>query len=195
LLEQVKSNFMDREYIAHIEVIPDTYLRSSNGVTGMQQVARLYSMDVMALVSYDQVAVSEENPSGILYWTIVGSYFIKATSNEVQTFVDTAVFDVDTARLLFRAPGAHAMSDRSTLVEAGEVVRRAKDESFAAAMDEMTANLAVELDGFRERVQEDPTVADVKWRPGSGGGSSGWLLLGVLAVFGVRRAISDRPAA
>ena len=192
LLEQVKSNFMDREYIAHIEVIPDTYLRSSNGVTGMQQVARLYSMDVMALVSYDQVAVSEENPSGILYWTIVGSYFIKATSNEVQTFVDTAVFDVDTARLLFRAPGAHAMSDRSTLVEAGEVVRRAKDESFAAAMDEMTANLAVELDGFRERVQEDPTVADVKWRPGSGGGSLGWLLLGVLAVFAARRAIPDQ---
>jgi rhombotail lipoprotein len=194
LLEQVKSNFMDREYIAHIEVIPDTYLRSSDGVTGMQQVARLYSMDVMALVSYDQVAVSEENPSGILYWTIVGSYFIKATSNEVQTFVDTAVFDVDTARLLFRAPGAHAMSDRSTLVEAGEVVRRAKDESFAAAMDEMTANLAVELDGFRDRVQEDPTVADVKWRPGSGGGSLGWLLLGVLAVFAVRRAILDRQA-
>jgi rhombotail lipoprotein len=183
LLERVKSSFVDREYIGHIEVIPDTYLRSSNGVTGMQQVARLYGMDVMALVSYDQVAVSEENPSGILYWTIVGSYFIKATSNEVQTFVDTAVFDVDTARLLFRAPGAHAMSDRSTLVEAGEVVRRAKDESFAAAMDEMTANLSVELDRFRERVQEDPTVADVKWRPGSGGGSLGWLTLALLAVY------------
>ena len=187
LLEQVKSNFVDREYIGHIEVIPDTYLRSSKGVSGMQQVARLYGMDVMALVSYDQVAVSEETPSGILYWTIVGSYFIKATSNEVQTFVDTAVFDVDTARLLFRAPGAHAMSDRSTLIEAGEVVRKAKDESFAAAMGEMTANLAAELDRFRERVQEDPTVADVKWRPGSGGGSLGWLTIVLLAVYTLYR--------
>jgi rhombotail lipoprotein len=187
LLEQVKSNFVDREYIGHIEVIPDTYLRSSKGVAGMQQVARLYGMDVMALVSYDQVAVSEENPSGILYWTIVGSYLIKATSNEVQTFVDTAVFDVDTARLLFRAPGAHAMSDRSTLVEAGEVVRKAKDESFAAAMGEMTANLAAELDRFRERVQEDPTVADVKWRPGSGGGSLGWFTIALLAVYTLYR--------
>jgi rhombotail lipoprotein len=187
LLENVKTNFADREYIGHIEVIPDTYLRSSKGVTGMQQVARLYGMDVMALVSYDQVAVSEENPSGILYWTIVGSYLIKATSNEVQTFVDTAVFDVDTARLLFRAPGAHAMSDRSTLVEAGEVVRKAKDESFAAAMGKMTANLAAELDRFRERVQEDPTVADVKWRPGSGGGSLGSLTIALLAVYTLSR--------
>ena len=203
LLEEVKASFVDREYIGHIEVIPDTYLRSSKGITGMQQVARVYGVDVMALVSYDQVAVSEENPSGFLYWTIVGSYFIKATSNEVQTFVDTAVFDVDTARLLFRAPGTHTMSDRSTLVEAGEVVRKAKDESFAVAMDTMTGNLAVELDGFRERVQDDPTVAEVKWKEGSGGGSMSWLLLGTLAAWrllhrGLRRRTGWRrrvPAA
>lgn len=187
LLENVKANFIDRDYIGHIEVIPETYLRSSKGIAGMQQVARLYSMDVMALVSYDQVAVSEDNPSGILYWTIVGSYFIKATSNEVQTFVDTAVFDVDTARLLFRAPGAHSMSDRSTLVEAGEVVRRAKDDSIAAAMNEMTVNLAAELDRFRERIQEDPTTAEVQWRPGSGGGSLGWLTLALLSLYAACR--------
>lgn len=187
LLENVKANFVDRESIGHIEVIPDTYLRSSNGITGMQQVARLYGVDVMALVSYDQVAVSEDNPSGLLYWTIVGSYLIKATSNEVQTFVDTAVFDVDTARLLFRAPGAHSMSDRSTLVESTEIVRKAKDESFAVAMDEMTGNLARELDRFRERVQDDPSVAEVTWREGSGGGSLGWPAILLLAAFAVRR--------
>ena len=178
LLEKVKAQFVDREYIGQIEVIPDTYLRSSTGVTGMQQVARLYGVDVMALVSYDQVAVSEENTAGILYWTIVGAYVIKATSNEVQTFVDTAVFDVDTARLLFRAPGADKTADRSTLVEAGETVRKARDASFAAAMEQMTANLAVELDEFQERVKSDPSVAQTEWKPGySGGGSAPWLLL------------------
>lgn len=193
LLEKVKAEFVDREYISHIEVIPDTYLRSSKGITGMQQVARLYGADVMALVSYDQVAVSEENPSGLLYWTIVGAYLIKATSNEVQTFVDTAVFDVDTARLLFRAPGAHTMSDRSTLVEAGEVVRKAKDESFATAMEQMTGNLTAELDRFQERVKEDPTLARTEWKPGSGGGSIGWLLLAGFAL--VRRSGFSRDRA
>ena len=178
LLEKVRAQFVDREYISQIEVIPDTYLRSSTGVTGMQQVARLYGVDVMALVSYDQVAVTEENSAGILYWTIVGAYVIKATSNEVQTFVDTAVFDVDTARLLFRAPGADKTADRSTLVEAGETVRKARDASFAAAMEQMTTNLAVELDDFQERVKSDPTVAQAEWKPGySGGGSAAWLLL------------------
>lgn len=182
LLEKVKAEFVDREYISHIEVIPDTYLRSSKGITGMQQVARLYGADVMALVSYDQITVTEDNPSGLLYWTIVGAYVIKATSNEVQTFVDTAVFDVDTASLLFRAPGAHTMSDRSTLVEASEVVRKARDESFGAAMEQMTGNLAVELDRFQERIKEDPTLAQTQWKPGSGGGGSiGWWMLVLLS--------------
>jgi rhombotail lipoprotein len=122
----------------------------------------------------------------LLYWTIVGAYLIKATSNEVQTFVDTAVFDIDTARLLFRAPGTHTMSDRSTLVEAGEVVRKAKDESITVAMEQMTGNLAAELDRFEERVKEDSSVAKTEWRPGSGGGSIGWLTLVMLALISSR---------
>ena len=188
LLENVKSEFVDRNFIEHIEVIPDTYLRTSKGINGMQQVARLYGVDVMALVSYDQVAVSEDNPTSFLYWTIVGSYVIKATSNEVQTFVDTAVFDVKTARLLFRAPGLDKMSDRSTLIESGEVIRKTRDASFAAAMGAMTQNLSVELDRFRDRVKENPGVADVQWTEGSGGGGAfGWLLLtSLLLVVGVR---------
>ena len=190
LLESVKAEFVEREYIEHIEVIPDTYLRSSKGINGMQQVARIYGVDVMALVSYDQVAVSEDNPASFLYWTIVGSYVIKATSNEVQTFVDTAVFDVKTARLLFRAPGLDKSTDRSTLVESGEVVRKTQDASFARAMGTMTQSLAVELDRFRERVKDDPTVAKVQWEPGRGGGSIGlWFLLALLIA---RKARSYR---
>jgi len=187
LLEQVRAKFVDRDFISRIEVIPETYLRSSKGVNGMQQVARIYSVDAMALVSYDQVAVSEDNPSSFLYWTIVGSYIIKATSNEVQTFVDTAVFDVKTARLLFRAPGVDRMSERSTLVEAGEAVRKTREASFAAAMDQMTANLDDELGRFTERVKQDPKVAQVEWKPGSGGGGLGILTLLLLGIGARRR--------
>ena len=111
------------------------------------------------------------------------SYLIKATSNEVQTFVDTAVFDAKTARLLFRAPGLDKSSDRSTLIESNEVVRKTKDASFAAAMGTMTQNLAMELDRFRERVRKKIlTVAAVEWKPGYGGGGGAfslWIASGV----------------
>lgn len=50
-------------------------------------------------------------------------------------------------------------------------------------MQLMTQNLAVELDGFRERVKQDPQVAQVEWKPGhGGGGTSLLLLLGLLAA-------------
>ncbi len=99
------------------------------------------------------------------------------------------MFDVKTARLLFRAPGIDKSSDRSTLVEAGEVVRKTRETSFGAAMQLMTENLAVELDGFRERVKENPQVAQVEWKPGYGGGATSlWLLLGLLTVVAGRRA-------
>jgi rhombotail lipoprotein len=63
-------------------------------------------------------------------------------------------------------------------------VRKVRDASFAAAMEQMTANLAVELDEFQERVKSDPSVAQAEWKPGySGGGSAAWLLMILTAGF------------
>jgi rhombotail lipoprotein len=185
LLGNVRSAFLDRDYIAHIEIIPDTYLRSKSGFEGMQQVARLYGLDIMALVSYDQVTVSEDRKSSLLYWTIVGAYVIKGTDNEVQTFVDTAVFDVPTRRLLFRAPGTDLLQSRSTAVESAEAVRKGRNASFTAAVNDMTTNLVGELDRFEVRLKEEPQLADVSWKDsaGGGGGSTDLLMLMLLLAF------------
>ena len=148
----------------------------------MQQVARLYGVDVMALVSYDQVSTVEDNTASVLYWTIVGAYFIKGTESEIQTFVDTAVFDVRTARLLFRAPGINKENRKSTAVGLIEAQRKTSEASISAAVAHMNTNLAFELDRFRERIEEDPQVATVTYAEGWGGGSFGWLLLVILSV-------------
>ncbi len=192
LLNNVKAEFVERDYIAHIEVIPDTYLRSGSGFDGLQQVARLYGVDVMALVSYDQVAVSEDRKSSFLYWTIVGAYVVKGTENEVQTFVDTAVFDVKSRKLLFRAPGTNTLQKGSTAIESGETVRKSRTESFAAAVSDMTVNLTAELERFETRLQEEPQLAEVAWKEGRGGAGNGaslvLLLLPLLILARHRRA-------
>lgn len=196
LLEKVKASFIEHDYVHHIEIIPDTYLRSSNGVAGMQQVARMFGVDVMALVSYDQVSVSEDNNAAFLYWTIVGAYVIPGTNNEVRTFVDTAVFDVDTGKLLLRAPGVDTGSRMSTAIGSSDASREQGAESFSRAVDVMTGNLAVELVRFEKRVAEEPALADVQWRAGYGGiGSLEGLLLLVLvlvAIYGIGRP-SEAP--
>lgn len=187
LLQSVKAAFTDRKYIAHIEVIPETYLRSSNGFEGMSQVARLYSVDVMALVSYDQVATTADTKKSIMYWTIVGAYVVKGTKNNIHTFVDTAVFDVPTRKLLFRAPGSDVQTMSSTFIENEMKVQEGRSTSFAAAMTNMTGNLQAELATFEKRLKTEPQVAEVRWSDrtpsGGGGGSMSPAFLLVLMIL------------
>jgi len=171
LLEHVAEAFRDRDYVQSIETIPDTYLRSARGVQGMKQVAALYGLDLMALVSYDQISFSGERDSALLYWTIIGALVVKGNTNEVQTMIDTAVFDVATAKLLFRAPGTHTKQRNVTLLESGQDLRHLRSASFSAANDSMIVNLDQELEGFRAAV-EGGERAQVVWREGSGGGGS-----------------------
>lgn len=197
LLQSVKAAFTDRKYIAHIEVIPETYLRSSNGFEGMSQVARLYSVDVMALVSYDQVATTADTKKSIMYWTIVGAYVVKGTQNNIHTFVDTAVFDVATRKLLFRAPGSDVQTMSSTFIENEMKVQEGRSTSFAAAMTNMTGNLQVELTTFERRLKSEPQLAEVRWSDrvssGGGGGSMDPAILFLLIVLGSIASRSRRP--
>lgn len=190
VLDQVRARFSDRKYIASIEVIPETYMRSTKGFEGMQQVARLYGADVMALVSYDQVSVTQDTKLALTYWTIIGAYVIKGTENQTQTFVDTAVFDVPTRKLLFRAPGVDRRVQPSTAIEASKVNLATREASFTAAMNDMTGNLAKELDAFEKRLKSEPQLADVEWKPASGGGGLlDPVVLGLLIAALFRRLV------
>jgi len=144
-------------------------MRSGKGFSALDQTARLYDIDVMALVSYDQVAHSDETRASFLYWTIVGAYVVKGNKNEVQTFVDTAVFDVPTRKLLFRAPGVNTLKSTSTLVEVERDTRKARESGFEQAMADMTVNLDRELEVFKERIKADRSVTVS--RTGESGGN------------------------
>jgi rhombotail lipoprotein len=197
LLEQVADSFRDRPFVESIDAIPETYMRSARGVQGMRQVAAMYDVDVMALVSYDQISFSSERDSALLYWTVVGALVVKGNSNEVQTMIDTAVFDVETSKLLFRAPGTHHEQDNATLMDTGKELRKLRSAGFVAATDDMIVNLDQELDGFREAVEKGER-AQIEWKTGSGGGGGGGSLalplLALLALAGIIRNINRRRA-
>jgi rhombotail lipoprotein len=182
LLERVADAFRDRDYVQSIEAIPDTYMRSARGLHGMKQVAALYGVDVMALVSYDQISFSSERDRALLYWTVIGALVVKGNTNEVQTMIDTAVFDVSTTKLLFRAPGTHNGQRNTTLMENKRELRKLRSVGFVAATGDMIGNLDAELESFREDV-ESGLRAEVAWRPGSGGGGNvGWQLVVLLVL-------------
>jgi len=186
LLETVKKSFSGPDFIREIMIIPDTYMRSTKGFEGVDQVARLYGLDVMALVSYDQVTHVDDTKASILYWTVVGAYFVKGSKNDVQTFVDTAVFDVKTHKLLFRAPGVNRVEATSTLINSPEKMRSARENSFTLAMNDMTGNLHKELDRFKDRIQKDKSVT-ISGREGFSMGSFDLDTIFLLTLLGVAK--------
>ena len=193
LLEKVRLRFSEQDYIQHIQIISDTYLRGRKGFDALEQVSRMYSLDVIALVSYDQLAIADDRSSSFLYWTIVGAYVVKGSQNDVRTFVETAIFDVNTRKLLLSAPGVNELVSNSTLIELPEEMRKAREKSFSLAMDDMTTNLETELVRFKKRIKEDKSVLIAKRSSAKSRGASSvgtelvFALMVCLAVAWIRR--------
>lgn len=191
LLNKVKGSFDQHQYIESISIIPSTYLRASHmkggsGYDTLTQVARLHGVDVMALVSYDQLTQSRQNNASLLYWTIVGMYVIPGNENTVQTFVDTAVFDVRSRKMLMRAPGVSKLTQRSTAIGVDTVLTEKSYQGFNLAFDDMVHNLNQELTHFRQRAKEG-RVATIEYRQGYAGGSFNYLLLLLLVFVWLRK--------
>ena len=193
LLEKVKASFSEYDYIGNIEVIPSTYLRPRGGFDNLDQVARMFNVDVIALVSYDQIRFNDTNRMAVLYWTVVGAYLIKGDQYDVQTMVDAAVFDVRSRKLLFRAPGMSQVKGSSTLAGYSREVRGAQSDGYAQAVDRMIPALQMQLANFKERAKADPGIQVERgegYRGGRGAGGFGWtsaLLLAGAAFWIARR--------
>jgi rhombotail lipoprotein len=184
LLEKVKASFLKYDYIDRIEVIPSTYLAGGAGFVTLEQVGRLYDVDVIALVSYDQVTQSFENNAALLYLTVVGLYVIPGNENSIQTFVDTAVFDIKSKKMLFRAPGINRIDKRTTAIGIRDTLAEKSMEGFTLAVADMTTNLDAELARFKTRVKEEK-VAQIEHRENysSGGSMSLYCLILVLIAL------------
>ena len=182
LLERVKASFSPYSFIGNIEIIPTQYLQPEGGFANLEQVARMFNVDVMAMVSHDQVQFNDSNKLSVLYWTIVGAYIIHGDEYDVQTMVDVSVFDVASRKLLFRAPGTSQVKGAASLANFSARARAAQAEGYNKAVEQLIPPLQAELDKFKERIKADPGFR-VENRPGyKGGGSFDW--------FGILLAIS-----
>lgn len=185
LLERVKSSFSEYDFIGKIEVIPSAYLRPKGGFVNLDQVARMFNVDVVALLSYDQMQFNDSNALSVLYWTIIGAYVIHGNQYDIQTMLDASVFDVRSRKLLFRAPGTHQIKGSASMAGVSEAARAARLQGYEQAVADLVPKLKVELESFKERVKSDASIR-VENRPGytgrSGGGDWGYFGLGVAGV-------------
>ncbi len=196
LLENVAEHFKSLEFVSDIEIIPTAYLTSQGGFSNLSQIKTMYGIDIIALVSYDQVQFSDEGLLSLSYWTIVGAYVVSGEENDTSTLMDTVVYDIDSKKMLFRAPGTSQISGSSTPVNRSKELRNDSLKGFEDAATVMIENLKAELDQFKASLKDNPSQARVTYKPGySGGGSLGIVdvlfFLSLLGLFATRKFIPD----
>ena len=197
LLQRIKARFSSRPFVAEIVMIPDYYLRGRGGFQGLEGVQRLYGVDVMALVSYDQVVHTDENNWSLGYLTIVGAYVLKGSRHDVSTLVDLAVVDPVSHSLVLRAGGTSTGHGNTTLIEADRTIRGAAAEGYDAATDQMIEHFDTALTKFEADVRSGKASVQVVRKnqaersaggTAGGGGALSWpLILALLAMMAFRR--------
>jgi rhombotail lipoprotein len=189
ILEKVRQRFAGRAFVREIVPIPDYYLSGQRGFEGLAALQRLYGLDLVALLSYDQVARQQGNELSLAYLTIVGAYLFPGTSQDVNTLVDMAVVHPATRSLVLRAAGMDSRQGISTEVRAPERLRERGRESLLAAADRMVENFDAELAAFEGRVRQGTARVEVVH---AGGGGSLDLLLLILAALAVALRLAAR---
>ena len=170
LLEKVADNFRSLKFVSEIEVIPSEYLTPQGGFDNLEQIKTMYGIDVIALVSYDQVQFTDENFLSLSYWTIIGAYIVSGEINDTSTMLDTVVYDISSKKMLFRAPGTSIVKGSATPVNLSEELRKDSLKGFELAAVEMTKNLEFQLDKFKEKIKNKPEQVKIVHRAGYTGG-------------------------
>ncbi len=179
LLDKVAAHFKKYDFVTSIEVIPSSYLTPRGSFANLDQIKTMYGIDIIALVSHDQVQFIDAGMLSLSYWTLVGAYVVAGEKNDTSTLMDTAVYDIDSRKMLFRAPGMSQVKGSSTPINLSEELRADATQGFREATEDMVRNLDLQLARFREKIKEQPEEYKIVHR--GGGGSAGWLL-GILLL-------------
>ena len=185
LMEEVKKHFQKYEYVDSIELIPSAYLTKEGGFANLDQIRTMYGIDVIVLLSYDQTQFTDEGITSVTYWTLIGAYIIPGEKNDTHTMVDATVYDIQSRKLLFRAPGISHIKSKATPVNLSERLRVDSIASFKEACTDLAANLELQLELFREKVKTTPADYEIVHKPGyTGGGSLDGIYLIIFSILG-----------
>lgn len=180
LMEKISDEFKAYKFIRNIEIIPTDYLRPGGSFDNLDQIKTMYGIDIIVLLSYDQVQYTDEGFVSLTYWTIVGAYVFKGEKNDTSTLIDATVYDIDSHKMLFRAPGISQVKGSATFVNQSEELRADSKKGFDIATDNLAKNLQTELERFKKKIKERPGEVKIIHSSGYIGGGymgSGFTLL------------------
>lgn len=187
LMDRVSAEFKKYPFVKRIEIIPSAYLRPKGSFGNLDQVRTMYGVDVIALLSYDQVQHTDEGILSLSYWTLIGAYIVEGEKNDTNTMIDAAVFHIPSRKMLFRAPGTSQVAGRATIVNLSEELRVDSKKGFTLAAENLVTNLDEQLAQFKNKMKESPEEYRIEHKPGYTGAGSyerafAMVLLGLIVL-------------
>jgi rhombotail lipoprotein len=149
LMEDLSVKLRKDPVFKSVEIIPSTYVSPSGSFTNLDQVRTMTALDVIALLSYDQVQFSDEGIFTLLYWTWIGWYIVPGERNETNTMMDAAFYHIPSRKLLFRAVGKSEIRGRSTPLYLIRNLRQDSEEGFGEATQKLLVNLQEQVQLFK----------------------------------------------
>jgi len=169
LHKQVADLFGQKPWTLSFKIIPALYLARSGGFQDLDQVSRSFGVDVVALVSVDQVQFSSPRWYAWTYWTLVGAYMVKGDKNDTTTLADAAVYHVPSRTFLFRAGGVGTVKGSSTWSGREDAFRQQSRESLALAMANLSGSLDQGVAAFKQDllkgIRKDVQLVDRSGNP------------------------------
>jgi len=156
LMKEVAEHFKSYPFVKDIQLIPSADLTSGGSFANLDRIRSVYGVDVIALLSYDQVQFTDDGVLSFTVLTVVGAYVIPVEKNDTHTMTDAVVYDIASRKMLFRAPGMSRIKGSATLVNLSEELRADSENGFDKAAKDMIINLDEQLARFREKVKENP---------------------------------------
>jgi rhombotail lipoprotein len=173
LMDRVATEFKALPFVDDIEIIPSAYLRAKGGFENLDQIKTMHGIDVIVLLSYDQVQHTDDSVFSLTYLTVVGAMVVEGERNDTSTMLDAAVFDIASRKMLFRAPGTSQVKARAAPLHLEEELRKDSFTGFGLAADQLIVNLKDQLTRFQAKVKERPEEYKVVHRKGYSGGTGG----------------------
>lgn len=186
LMQKISAEFKQLPFVKAIEIIPSPYLKAGGSFTNLDQIRTMYGIDVIVLLSYDQVQHTDESTMSLTSWTLIGAYVFKGEKNDTSTMIDAAVYHIQSRKMLFRAPGISQVKGAATAVNLSEQLRKDSNTGLDEAAKDLVINLKEQLELFKTKVKEAPEEYKIEKSSGyTGGHTGGGSIDSILALISV----------
>lgn len=148
----VATFFEQQSFVDQVTLVPSAYLRPGGSFANLDQLQKMYDIDVIVLLSYDRTQFASAKRTSTTYWTLGGAQLISGEINTTHTLLDAAAYDIAERQMLFRAPGSSLVQQQRGEVGLAEQVRQDSLAGFEQASVDLMSNLRQQMRLFTARL-------------------------------------------